>query len=269
MVADPSLLFLDEPTSGLDSTTSFDLVSALLLLANKGVNIITVLHQPSYPLYKMFTNVLLLGKGGSTVFLGKSELALPYFTKLGYTMPELVNPADFFMDVIAGKCLRTVGSGQPPESSNILFDLWIHNGQLVDSGIFFGENAIVQSSVFELQNFQLNQHVQPIDPLAYKNLKPAGFWRALVVHVKRSMTQHTRNVDLLCFDIGLHILTGVMLGGVNGLVNVSNAASMFVYYSLGLCMVIGISSLRVFGNERVVFWREVSSWSSAKLYTSK
>ena len=44
MVADPSVLFLDEPTSGLDSTTSFDLVSALSELANRGTNVITVLH---------------------------------------------------------------------------------------------------------------------------------------------------------------------------------------------------------------------------------
>ena len=71
MVADPSLLFLDEPTSGLDSTTSYDLVFALQLLAKKGCNVITVLHQPSYPLYQMFSNVLLLGKGGRTVFLGE------------------------------------------------------------------------------------------------------------------------------------------------------------------------------------------------------
>ncbi len=97
MVADPSLLFLDEPTSveyspvgacsspaqlcppppqGLDSTTSFELVSALHAMAAKGVNIITVLHQPSFPLFQKFTNVLLLGKGGRTVFLGESLLPL-------------------------------------------------------------------------------------------------------------------------------------------------------------------------------------------------
>jgi ABC-type multidrug transport system ATPase subunit len=57
MVADPSLLFLDEPTSGLDSTTSYDLVFALGALAKKGCNVLTVLHQPSYPVFKMFSNV--------------------------------------------------------------------------------------------------------------------------------------------------------------------------------------------------------------------
>jgi ABC-type multidrug transport system ATPase subunit len=103
MVSDPSLLFLDEPTSGLDSTTSFDLVFALKALAKKGVNVITVLHQPSYPLYQMFTKVLLLGKGGRTVFLGASSDALSYFNHCGYQMPPFVNPADFFMDGKGGR----------------------------------------------------------------------------------------------------------------------------------------------------------------------
>lgn len=34
-------------------------VSALHALAAKGVNIITVLHQPSYPLYQMYTVTVL------------------------------------------------------------------------------------------------------------------------------------------------------------------------------------------------------------------
>ena len=70
---------------------------ALKALASKGVNVIMVLHQPSYPLYQMFTNALLLGKGGRTVFLGKSGDALAYFTHIGFTMPPFLNPADFFM----------------------------------------------------------------------------------------------------------------------------------------------------------------------------
>ena len=76
MVADPSLLFLDEPTSGLDSTTSYELVSALSELAAKGLNVIAVLHQPSFQLYAKFDNVLLLGNGGRTVYLGDSDGAL-------------------------------------------------------------------------------------------------------------------------------------------------------------------------------------------------
>ena len=73
IIGDPSLIFLDEPTSGLDSSTSFDLVVALKALGLKGVNVIAVIHSPSWPLYQMFNKVLLLGLGGRTVFLGTPE----------------------------------------------------------------------------------------------------------------------------------------------------------------------------------------------------
>mmetsp|Transcript_106188 Transcript_106188/g.307302 ORF Transcript_106188/g.307302 Transcript_106188/m.307302 type:complete len:1356 (-) Transcript_106188:519-4586(-) len=104
MVSDPSVLFLDEPTSGLDSTTSYELVSALHAIARKGCNVITVLHQPSFELYQKFGKVLLLGKGGRTVFLGLHDQAKHFFNgDLHIDMPPNMNPADFFMDCIAAK----------------------------------------------------------------------------------------------------------------------------------------------------------------------
>jgi len=48
----------------------------------------------------MLDDVLLLGKGGRTVYLGESKKALGYFESLGFKCPPLVNPPDFFLDVI-------------------------------------------------------------------------------------------------------------------------------------------------------------------------
>jgi ABC-type multidrug transport system ATPase subunit len=98
LVARPSLLFLDEPTSGLDSTSSREVVTALRTVATtKGINVLVVLHQPAYETFMLFHKVLLLGKGGRTVFLGPTEDAIGYFEPLGYTCPQRMNPADFFM----------------------------------------------------------------------------------------------------------------------------------------------------------------------------
>ena len=47
-----------------------------------------VVHQPRYSLFTLFDEVLLLGLGGQTVYLGASEGALPYFRNLGFKMPE-------------------------------------------------------------------------------------------------------------------------------------------------------------------------------------
>ena len=94
---------LDEPTSGLDATTALDIVRSLQKLTEIGMTVVMVVHQPRYSLFTLFHEVLLLGLGGQTVYLGPSTGALPYFKSLGFRMPVHENPADWFMDVISGK----------------------------------------------------------------------------------------------------------------------------------------------------------------------
>ncbi|GIL95431.1 hypothetical protein Vretimale_1456 [Volvox reticuliferus] len=104
LVAMPSLLFLDEPTSGLDATSSADILDSLVDMANLGMNIIMVIHQPRFSSFLMFDQVLLLGGGGHTVYLGSPSAAMLYFTKyLGFEFPERENPSDILIDIIAGK----------------------------------------------------------------------------------------------------------------------------------------------------------------------
>ena len=91
-----------EPTSGLDSTTSLSVIQALKDMANTGVNVVAVLHQPKYEIFKLFDDLLLLGKGGMTVYQGPAESMSAYFGERGFPCPELENPADYYMDVIAG-----------------------------------------------------------------------------------------------------------------------------------------------------------------------
>jgi len=103
LAARPSILMLDEPTSGLDATTALDIIRSVKRLTAVGMTVVMVVHQPRYSLFTLFDEVLLLGLGGETVYLGASEGALPYFRNLGFKMPEHENPADWFMDVISGK----------------------------------------------------------------------------------------------------------------------------------------------------------------------
>ena len=49
--------------------------------------------QPRYSIFRMFDDVMLLGKGGRLVFLGPSRLALHYFESLGFALPPNENPA--------------------------------------------------------------------------------------------------------------------------------------------------------------------------------
>jgi len=121
LAAEPVLLFLDEPTSGLDSTSSLSVCSSLKKMCQLGMTSIMVIHQPRYSLFTLFDDVLLLGKGGKTVYLGPSSGAKPYFESLGFEMPSNENPADWFMDVISGEVPNSQIPNFRPE---MLFDLW-------------------------------------------------------------------------------------------------------------------------------------------------
>ncbi|RMX47630.1 hypothetical protein pdam_00015147, partial [Pocillopora damicornis] len=119
LVTDPTLLFLDEPTSGLDSTSSLMVVNTLKAVAEeKKLTIVCVIHQPRYEIFSKFHKVLFLAPGGQTVFLGSVREAENYFDMLGFQVPEKVNPADFYMDVIGGLCKGS------EESTGTLSERW-------------------------------------------------------------------------------------------------------------------------------------------------
>ncbi|KAM7522384.1 hypothetical protein LguiA_012286 [Lonicera macranthoides] len=111
MVMEPSLLILDEPTSGLDSSSSSLLLRALRREALEGVNICMVVHQPSYSLFKMFDELILLAKGGLTAYHGPVKKVEEYFAGLGINVPDRVNPPDHFIDILEGIVKPTAASG--------------------------------------------------------------------------------------------------------------------------------------------------------------
>lgn len=100
LLANPSVLFLDEPTTGLDATSAFQLVRTLKKLAGNGRTIVTTIHQPRSEIWDFFDNLILLSKG-SPVFSGPVADCSPWFEKQGYPFPQLVNPAEFLIDIAA------------------------------------------------------------------------------------------------------------------------------------------------------------------------
>lgn len=56
----------------------------------------------SYTLFKMFDDLILLAKGGMTVYHGPVKKVEEYFTGLGIIVPERINPPDHFIDILEG-----------------------------------------------------------------------------------------------------------------------------------------------------------------------
>ncbi|ETS76917.1 hypothetical protein PFICI_10791 [Pestalotiopsis fici W106-1] len=99
------LLFLDEPTSGLDSQTSWSICNLMEKLRDNGQAILCTIHQPSAMLFQRFDRLLLLAKGGKTVYFGEigksSHVLLDYFQRHGADpCLEETNPAEYMLQVI-------------------------------------------------------------------------------------------------------------------------------------------------------------------------
>jgi ABC-type multidrug transport system ATPase subunit len=107
LVAKPSILiFLDEPTSGLDGQAAFNTVRFLRKLADAGQAILVTIHQPSAQLFAQFDTLLLLARGGKTVYFGEigdnADTLNAYFARHGAPCPPEANPAEHMIDVVSG-----------------------------------------------------------------------------------------------------------------------------------------------------------------------
>lgn len=129
------LLFLDEPTSGLDSQSAWAIVAFLRTLAEVGQAILCTIHQPSAELFQSFDRVLLLQKGGETVYFGdlghNATTLIKYFERNGSRpCAPGENPAEFMLDVIGAGATATADRDwhnevwkKSPEAQVVLEDL--------------------------------------------------------------------------------------------------------------------------------------------------
>jgi len=245
MVADPSLLFLDEPTSGLDSTTSFAVIDALRAISRKGSNVIVVLHQPSYQIYEMFDDVIFLARGGSSVYVGQANGAMKYFNTIGFNCPPLVNPADFFMDVVAGKYPRV---GDELFASEDLLGLWEEEEE--KSNVTFSKNL-----------YQL----KPLTSSELAKVQTCGLFKSFLYFLSRAFTQQVRASSQMIYDLLLEAFAGTLVGCLYINVEFSDLTKFLTFSAMALGLTVSIASLRVFGDERVVFWRESAPGSGMNL----
>lgn len=77
----------------------------------------------------MFDDLVLLAKGGLTVYHGSAKKAEEYFAGLGIHVPERVNPPDHFIDVLEGIVTSSGSSGVNHKELPVRWML--HNGYQV------------------------------------------------------------------------------------------------------------------------------------------
>jgi ATP-binding cassette subfamily G (WHITE) protein 8 (sterolin 2) len=118
LLGDPSICLFDEPTTGLDAFTARHIVQTLKELAfmptspldnsvGRKRTVILSIHQPRYDIFACIDEVTLLSRG-ELVWSGPVADMMQHFASLGHPCPELVNPADFILD------LSSIDVSHPP-----------------------------------------------------------------------------------------------------------------------------------------------------------
>eukprot|EP00968_Pinguiococcus_pyrenoidosus_P014099 scaffold1282_cov251-Pinguiococcus_pyrenoidosus.AAC.12 len=118
LAANPSVLLLDEPTTGLGARSAAVVVAAIRRAARAGLAVLASVNQPSQAIFDQFDTLLLLQRGGRTVFFGdtgvRGQDVVRYFSAIPNTIPYTLgtNPAIYALNVI----------GAGPQSQKSEFD---------------------------------------------------------------------------------------------------------------------------------------------------
>ncbi|CAN1171836.1 ABC transporter G family member 28 [Linum perenne] len=292
MVMEPSLLILDEPTSGLDSSSSQLLLRALRREALEGVNICMVVHQPSYTLFRMFHDLILLAKGGLTAYHGPVNKVEEYFAGLGITVPDRVNPPDYFIDILEG--ILKPSSGVHYKQLPVRWML--HNGYPVPmdmlqsteglggpvaEGSNHGEGGRISEAASEDQSFagefwqdmksnvEINKDNMQHNFLQTVDLSgriTPGIFHQYKYFLGRLGKQRLREARTQAVDYLILLLAGICLGTLAKVSDETFGALGYTYTVIAVSLLCKISALRSFSLDKLHYWRERSSGMSSLAY---
>ncbi|PHH82757.1 hypothetical protein CDD82_4922 [Ophiocordyceps australis] len=194
LVSKPSILiFLDEPTSGLDGQSAYHTVRFLRKLAAVGQAVLVTIHQPSAQLFAQFDTLLLLAKGGKTVYFGDiGDEALTirnYFGRYGAPCPAEANPAEHMIDVVSG----TLSQGKNWS------DVWLASPEYA---------AMTQ----ELDDMIADAAAKPPGTVDDGHEFATSLWEQMKLVTHRNNVSLYRNVGYLNNKFALHIFSALFNG---------------------------------------------------------
>lgn len=215
LVAKPSLLlFLDEPTSGLDSQSAWAIVQVLRKLALAGQAILCTIHQPSATLFEQFDRLLLLKKGGQTVYFGpvgrNSHSVLSYFESKGARrcQPD-ENPAEYVLEVI--------GAGATAVADRDWGDVWRkseENDEVSQEVEQMTRRAVKTTSATNETSATSATSANKATATASSSTSQFAtpYHRQLSLVLRRTWTQFYRDIDYLLSKLLLVVLGGLVHG---------------------------------------------------------
>ena len=194
LVSKPSILiFLDEPTSGLDGQSAYNTVRFLRKLADAGQAVLVTIHQPSAQLFAQFDRLLLLAKGGKTVYFGdigdNAHTVREYFGRYGAPCPEEANPAEHMIDVVSGHLSQGHDWNQ----------VWLSSPEH-------------EKVVKELDHIIADAAGRPPGTLDDGHEFAMPLWDQIKIVTNRMNTSLFRNIDYINNKFALHIFSALFNG---------------------------------------------------------
>ncbi|KAH8203314.1 hypothetical protein TruAng_002510 [Truncatella angustata] len=194
LVSKPSILiFLDEPTSGLDGQAAFNTVRFLRKLADVGQAVLVTIHQPSASLFSQFDTLLLLARGGKTVYFGEigdnANTIKDYFARYDAPCPTTSNPAEHMIDVVSG----TLARGKD------WHHIWLKSPEYT-------------YTVEELDRIITTAAAAPPGTTDDGHEFAASMWTQIKIVTQRMNVALYRNTDYINNKFALHILLALFVG---------------------------------------------------------
>ncbi|KAI3472066.1 hypothetical protein Pfo_028754 [Paulownia fortunei] len=265
MVMEPSLLILDEPTSGLDSSSSNLLIRALRREALEGVNICMVVHQPSYTLYKMFDDLILLAKGGLTVYHGPVKKVEEYFASFGINVPGgIVKPsAGLTVEQLPVRWMLHNGYPVPPDMLHYCDEIASASKGVSTSTQGAPEPYSAGSTWKDNQEHSQLNFFKTHD---LSNRHTPGLIRQYRYFLGRNGKQRLREAQLQAADYLILLLAGACLGTLSKVKGDTFGYYGYMYTVISVSLLCKISALRSFSLDKLHYRRESESGMSSLAY---
>jgi ABC-type multidrug transport system ATPase subunit len=260
LAAAPMALFLDEPTSGLDASASASIMATLKALSRLGMTIVTIIHQPRQEIFESLDSLVLLGSG-RMIYCGPEEYIQAHLENLGFQFPDHTNPADVMGDIIAGEGRAYKPAGDATVQS--LIDHWA-TCKKEDHAPLHRAQTISMSEMNALSS----------------TIKQRGaFWyKQIYLCFNRSLVQQYRMKSSFYFELGVGAMAGFLIGlaelnqkGQNfrgiyteypmlsSSIDYVSVTQMALLVGLAVGLTASAPGVKIFGEEKLVFWREAAS----------
>ena len=284
LVANPSVIFADEPTSGLDSSASRMVVRILKELAQSGMTVVAVIHQPSSSCFLAFDDLILLQQKGTLSYAGPRARAVDYFeSSLGFTSLMRFNVADVLIDISEGyfepysrRAVATAttagGDDEINDNGDFALDLEAEWNRCRDEYALPVDESDTISDDGDSVDDGGNVHgLDPKEDTAVvavrvrQSRRPPGSVTHFIVCLRRELMQAKQRPLSILISCIIVTLSGTAMGLVGGTdTPIDNGVSEYMHIMLSLLAV--IFGETVFTRDRLMFQREAASGLSKSAY---